>query len=176
MESFNDIFTSLLLAAAAGLSAILFLRGLYVSFRRSSASFSKHIGDRLLFKSALVFLFSAIAFTGAYMTRAEKRKSGNGEQGTGNGEWGTAYWGNGRPARLERGAGNGIQITSFVASTNSVDIEATLYPECIIPGARILAYAKFADLITNAWTNVSSSIVPPVSAEMNPRSAMRRMA
>ncbi len=74
MESFNDIFTSLLLAAAAGLSAILFLRGLYVSFRRSSASFSKHIGDRLLFKSALIFLFSAIAFTGA-LSRDDYRRS-----------------------------------------------------------------------------------------------------
>ena len=94
MEFLNDIFLTLLLALATGLTAAVVMRGLYVAFKRSAASFSKNIGGRLLFKSALVLLFSAIAFTGAYMTQAEKRKSGNGEWGTGNGEWGTAYWGN----------------------------------------------------------------------------------
>ena len=173
MKFLNDIFLTLLLALVAGLTAAVVMRGLYVAFKRSAASFSKNIGSRLLLKSALVFLFSAIAFTGAYMTQAEKRKSGNGEQ---------ENWGNGRLARLngEQETGNGesciiqgdvascrvadttaITISSFSASTNSVEIETFIDPDSILPGSRILAYAKFGDLIASAWTNVASSIVLP---------------
>ena len=84
MEFFNGIFVSLVSAGAAVLSAMVVSGALLRAAKRSAKAFSLRTGGgKELFKSALVFLFSAIAFSGSYLTRAEKRGMGIGEWGMG---------------------------------------------------------------------------------------------